>query len=71
MSQITTHVLDAALGRPAVGVTVALQERTPEGWAAVGKGERGHADERGVAAVDVGQLPEDQLQVGAVIAVLP
>ncbi len=39
MSQITTHVLDAALGRPAAGVAVALQARTPEGWAAVGKGE--------------------------------
>ncbi len=39
MSHITTHVLDAALGQPAVGVAVALQKQTPDGWAAVGKGE--------------------------------
>lgn len=39
MSQITTHVLDAALGAPAPGVMVALQQRTNEGWSAVGKGE--------------------------------
>lgn len=39
MSQITTHVLDAALGIPAAGVMVALQMRSPEGWSAVGKGE--------------------------------
>jgi 5-hydroxyisourate hydrolase len=39
MSQITTHVLDAALGSPAAGVMVVLQMRSPEGWSAVGKGE--------------------------------
>jgi 5-hydroxyisourate hydrolase len=38
MSQITTHVLDAAFGIPARGVTVALQKRSREGWSAVGKG---------------------------------
>ena len=57
MSQITTHVLDAALGKPAVGVTVALQARTPEGWAAVGKGETnedGRIPELGPAQVEPG-----------------
>lgn len=39
MSQITTSVLDVAAGRPAAGVTVALQWLTPDGWSAVGKGE--------------------------------
>jgi 5-hydroxyisourate hydrolase len=57
MSQITTHVLDAALGRPAEGVTVALQKRAPEGWVRLGKGET-DAD---------GRLPElgpDRVEAG-------
>jgi 5-hydroxyisourate hydrolase len=32
MSAITTHVLDLATGRPAAGVQVALDRRTPRGW---------------------------------------
>jgi 5-hydroxyisourate hydrolase len=31
-SAITTHVLDTAAGRPARGVPVRLEARTPEGW---------------------------------------
>ncbi|HEY8588594.1 MAG TPA: hydroxyisourate hydrolase [Naasia sp.] len=57
MSQITTSVLDAALGRPAAGVTVALQWLTPDGWTAVGKGETdgtGRAGELGPATVEPG-----------------
>lgn len=57
MSQITTHVLDAALGRPAAGVTAALQWRTPDGWSAVGKGETdadGRIRELGPALVEPG-----------------
>ncbi len=57
MSQITTHVLDAALGRPATGVAVALQLRTPEGWAAVGKGET-NADGR------IPELGPDRVEPG-------
>jgi len=32
MSEISTHVLDTARGRPAAGVAVSLALRTEEGW---------------------------------------
>lgn len=40
MSQITTHVLDIARGRPAAGVAVTLELQGDEGvWEIVGRGE--------------------------------
>jgi 5-hydroxyisourate hydrolase len=37
---ITTHVLDTALGRPAAGVAVVLEQETAAGeWRAIGGGE--------------------------------
>jgi len=41
---ITTHVLDTALGAPAVGVTVILEVRRGTDWDPVG---RGATDEKG------------------------
>jgi 5-hydroxyisourate hydrolase len=41
---ITTHVLDLALGGPAVGMTVILEIRQGSEWAPVG---RGTTDEKG------------------------
>jgi 5-hydroxyisourate hydrolase len=38
MSAITTHVLDAVLGKPAVGVAVRLDKRGVDGWSLVGEG---------------------------------
>ena len=38
MSQITTHVLDTARGRPAEGLRVTLEARDGDGWTAVGGG---------------------------------
>jgi 5-hydroxyisourate hydrolase len=38
MSGITTHVLDTARGRPAVGLRVALDARAGDGWLPVGGG---------------------------------
>ena len=38
MSAITTHVLDAVLGRPAVGISVRLETRESGGWSAVASG---------------------------------
>ena len=32
MSSITTHILDTALGKPAMGVAVSLEQNSPEGW---------------------------------------
>jgi 5-hydroxyisourate hydrolase len=39
MSQITTHVLDLAAGRPGVGIAVVLERKTDaDGWQTVGEG---------------------------------
>jgi 5-hydroxyisourate hydrolase len=38
MSAVTTHVLDAALGRPAAGVAVQLQRLDGDGWAEIATG---------------------------------
>lgn len=38
MSQITTHILDTSLGRPAEGVQVLLSERSRAGWVKIGSG---------------------------------
>ena len=32
MSDISTHVLDTALGRPATGVTLRLEQQIADGW---------------------------------------
>ncbi len=38
MSQITTHVLDTSLGRPAAGVPVILEMQKAGGWHEISKG---------------------------------
>ena len=38
MSQITTHVLDTSLGRPAAGVPVILEMQKAGGWQEISKG---------------------------------
>ena len=42
---LSTHVLDAALGRPAAGVHVVLSRRSPDGWTRCAQG-RTDADGR-------------------------
>jgi 5-hydroxyisourate hydrolase len=37
MSKITTHVLDAVLGKPAAGIAVRLETADGDGWTAVGE----------------------------------
>jgi 5-hydroxyisourate hydrolase len=37
MSAITTHVLDAVLGKPASGIAIRLERRLNEGWIAIGE----------------------------------
>lgn len=37
-SAITTHVLDTALGRPAAGVSVRLEQAGSDGWTVLGEG---------------------------------
>ncbi|MEH6570183.1 MAG: hydroxyisourate hydrolase [Halioglobus sp.] len=39
MSQITTHILDTALGSPAAGVTITLYHRVAGDWVKVGSGQ--------------------------------
>ena len=58
MSAVTTHVLDAALGRPAAGVAVQLDRRTADGWAEVASGAT-DADGR------IRQLGPDAVEPGA------
>jgi 5-hydroxyisourate hydrolase len=38
MSQITTHVLDTSLGRPAAGVLVTLEIQKTGGWQEISRG---------------------------------
>ena len=38
MSGISTHILDTALGKPAAGVRVELEQRTADAWINVGAG---------------------------------
>lgn len=44
MSDITTHVLDAVLGKPAEGIPVHLEKLLDQGWTAIGEG---HTDRDG------------------------
>jgi 5-hydroxyisourate hydrolase len=39
MSVITTHILDAVLGKPARGVAIRLEKLLNESWVAAGAGE--------------------------------
>lgn len=45
MSTITTHVLDTAWGKPAVGVAIALEQERDQGWILLAEG-RTDADGR-------------------------
>ena len=38
MSQITTHILDTSLGKPAEGVAASLEQRVEGAWNEVGNG---------------------------------
>jgi 5-hydroxyisourate hydrolase len=37
MSAITTHILDAVLGKPAADVTIYIEKSMPDGWIALGE----------------------------------
>jgi 5-hydroxyisourate hydrolase len=51
---ITTHVLDLAMGRPAAGVAVVLEQRAGDGWRELA---RGRTDGDGRVG-DLGDAPE-------------
>lgn len=38
MSQVTTHILDTSIGKPAAGVAVSLEERNDGQWDEIGQG---------------------------------
>lgn len=42
MSAITTHVLDAVLGKPASAITVRLEKLTQSGWTSIGESVTDH-----------------------------
>jgi 5-hydroxyisourate hydrolase len=54
MSEITTHVLDAARGRPAANLKVELHLKSGENWKSVGMGV---TDENGRCATLLGGTP--------------
>jgi hydroxyisourate hydrolase len=40
MSQITTHVLDTSIGKPAQGIQIVLEQPNADGtWSVIGKGQ--------------------------------
>jgi len=39
MSTITTHVLDTALGKPASGVAILLEQQCADGWQSLAQGQ--------------------------------
>ncbi|WP_394552824.1 hydroxyisourate hydrolase [Agromyces sp. MMS24-JH15] len=56
-SRVTSHVLDATTGRPAVGVGVRLEVRDGDGWSAVATAttdDDGRASTLGPAELDPG-----------------
>ncbi|ANJ26225.1 hydroxyisourate hydrolase [Agromyces aureus] len=58
VSQITTHVLDSTVGRPAEGVEVELSAREGDGWLVIGTGATdvdGRAKQLGPEQVPVGE----------------
>jgi 5-hydroxyisourate hydrolase len=57
MSQITTHVLDTSLGRPAGGVAVTLEIQAGKGWQEISRGAT-DADGRLHHLLDPGALRE-------------
>lgn len=57
-SQITTHILDTAAGRPAQGIPVSLQAQTAQGWEEIATGTT-DADGR------VTDLGPNRLEAGA------
>jgi 5-hydroxyisourate hydrolase len=42
MSAITTHVLDAVLGKPAAGIIVRLEKYIASGWTGIGESATDH-----------------------------
>lgn len=38
MNTLTTHVLDTALGKPAIGVAISLEQHSSTGWLPVSQG---------------------------------
>lgn len=58
VSHVTTHILDTSIGRPAPGVSVALEARDGDGWVGIGTGFT-DADGR------VKELGPDRLESGA------
>jgi len=48
MSQITTHILDTALGKPAAGVAIRLLQKVDDDWIVVASGETNTEDRSGL-----------------------
>jgi 5-hydroxyisourate hydrolase len=53
MSQITTHILDTTLGKPAQGVSISLHQQDGAGWSKLAEGKT-NADGRIPNLLDTG-----------------
>lgn len=63
MSDISTHILDTALGKPAGGVVLRLEQQTPEGWLLLSE-QSTNADGR-VASMYGAPLPQGRYRLTA------
>ncbi|WP_345830808.1 hydroxyisourate hydrolase [Erwinia sp. HDF1-3R] len=65
MSTISTHVLDIALGKPAAGVAIALEQQEQRGWRPIAQG---HTDGDGrLKALTPNPLPPGRYRLTAEI----
>ena len=55
MSQITTHVLDTSLGKPASGIAITLEHKTESGWKKISAGIT-NADGRTAELLPAGKI---------------
>jgi 5-hydroxyisourate hydrolase len=70
MSAITTHVLDAVLGKPAAGISVHLEKQSDTGWITIAESltdEDGRC--RGFALVDSAATYRFRFAVGEYFAI--
>ena len=71
MTQITSHILDTSIGKPAQGVLISLMQQQGDNWLPLGSGETNAdgrvADFTGLGGMEggvAGSMPSDVLPAG-------
>lgn len=57
MGQITSHILDTSIGKPASGVLITLMQQQQDDWLMLGSGETNDDGRVGDFGLDAGALP--------------